>query len=119
MASDVVHDLGSHSVVEHLVEESAGLLVEGVWVGVGVPANWPSNRLSVDFVSSSTFLWSSHGGWLVVFGWAVATANVHNTVALVVGGTHPCSIGAVNWDLVVVGPKSVPVSIRIVDESSL
>ena len=119
VARDIVHNLLSHGIVENLVEQGAGLLVVGVWVSVCVPAKWSVHGLGMNFVGSSSLLWPVDSSWFVVWCGTVATSNIHDTITLVVGRSHSCSVWAVDWDLVVVGSKSMSVSVRIVDESSL
>ena len=102
VSSNVVHNLLSHSVVENLVKQGARLLVIGVWVSVCVSAKWSVYRLSMNLVGVSSLFWSVESGWFVVWSGTVATCNIHDTITLVVGRSHSCSVGAVDRDLVVV-----------------
>jgi hypothetical protein len=56
--------------------------------------------------------------WLIV-GHLSITVQVHDSVALVISGSHSRSVWAVDWDLVVVGAEAMSVGIRVVDESAL
>ena len=119
VASNVVHNLLSHCIVENLVEQGTRLLVVGVRVSVCVSAERSIYRLSMDLVGISSLLHIAESSWFVVWCCTIATSDVHDTITLVVGRPHSCSVWAVDRDLVVVGSKSMPVGIRIVDESSL
>jgi hypothetical protein len=72
-------------------------------VSVCVPAKWSVHRLSMNFVGSSSLLWTVESSWFVVWRGTVAASNVHDTITLVVGRSHPCSVWTVDWNLVVVG----------------
>jgi len=88
------------ALVEDFVEECAWLLIDSVRVSVRISGNWAGCWLSVDSVLL-VFTGSLELRWLVVWGLAI-TVQVHDSVALVVGRSHSCSVWAVDWNLVVV-----------------
>jgi hypothetical protein len=117
VSRDVVHKTLSLALVEDFVEEGAWLLIDSVRVSVRISGNWAGCWLGVDGV-----LLVFAGGlvlrWLVVGGFAV-TVHVHDSVALVIGGSESGSVWAVDWNLVVVGAEAMSVGVRVVNESTL
>jgi len=114
---NVVHKTLSLALVEHFVEENAWLLIHSVRVSVCVSADWAVCVLGVDGVLL-VFSGSLVLRWLVVRGLA-ETVQVHDSVALIIGGTQSGSVWAVDWNLVVVGAEAMSVGVGVVDESAL
>ena len=115
---DVGDDLCSHCIVEDIAEEGAGLLVVGVGVLVGVTASLANHRLLCPGVDRGLDGSAGDGVGLVVGLGAITAIYGHETITGVVVA-HASAVGAVDGDLVVVGAKSVPVGVRVVDEASL
>merc|ERR1719362_778213 len=113
VTSNVIHGALSHAVVEGHVEERAWLLVVSVWMRICISTDWSSEFLLVDSILL-VLLWSFILGWFVVSRLAIAASNVHNTITLVVSGTQSCSVRAVDWNLIVVGSKTMPMGISVV-----
>ena len=118
VTSKVIHGALSHAVVEDHVEERTWLLVVSVWMRICISTDWSSKFLLVDSILLVR-LWSFILGRFVIRSLAIAASNVHNTITLVVSGTHSCSVRAVDWNLMVVGTKTMSMSVSVVDKSAL
>lgn len=118
-ARNVVDNINTVLLGEHLVEQHAWLLVVVVWMLVWVSANVSGNwvgRPGVGLVLN----WHVGGAvWLVVHWELVIVAlNGHWAITLVVGA-HAGTVWAVNWNLLIVWSKSVTMSVWIVQKTSL
>ena len=45
--------------------------------------------------------------------------HVHNSISLIVSGSKSCSEWAVDWNLMVVGSKTMSMGVSVVDKSAL
>lgn len=115
-SNNVVHEVSSVFLSHDLSEESTGLLEVVVLVDVLVSASLARNSLLRPGLSR-VFTDVVHSVGLVVGLGTLVAVYVHGAVTLVVG--HTSAVGAVDRDLVVVGSKSVSVSIRVREKSSL
>ena len=116
--SDVGDNLCSHRIVEDIAEEGARLLIVSVGVLVGVTASLACHLFLSPGIDRGLNRSARDGVGLVVWLRAVAAIYGHETIAGVVVA-HASAVRAVDGDLVVVGAKSVPVGVRVVDEASL
>ena len=118
VAGNVLNQVISVSLAEHLSEKSSRLLVVviGVVVLVVVSADQSINLELRPFVALVL------GGAAQAVGFVVGSSSLvsvhsHGPISLIV--VHSSSVWAIDGDLVVVGTKSVSVSIRVREESSL
>jgi len=117
VSCDVVHKTLSLALVEDFVEKDGWLLIDGVRVSERISGDWARCWLSVDGV-----LLVFPGGLVLrglIVGHLAITVHVHDSVTLVIGGSHSRSVWAVDWNLVVVGAEAMSVGIRVVDKSAL
>ena len=116
--SDVGDGLLAHSIVENLAEESARLLVVVVGMCVRIAAGGANHSLFSPGVDRALDGCASDRVGLVVRLRAVVTVDSHEAVAGVVV-THASAVGAVDWDLIVVGAEAMTVGVGIVDKAAL
>ena len=119
--SETASDVGDNSlsilIVEYFVPQCAGLLI--VIVGVLVCV---ASSISLEFdrcLGIGLVLYRSVNRiGLVVWSRSVVAINRHESISDIVC-THASTVRAVDWNLIVVGAKSVTVSVRIVQKTSL
>jgi len=102
---------------ENFVEQDSGLFVVVVGVLVGVPANLSIEVLSLDGIRF-VFNWAVQAVGLVVGVAVLSAVDDHGAIASDVVA-HCGSIRAVDWDLIIVGTKSVSVGVGVIQKSSL
>jgi len=117
VASKIVHSALSHTLVKDLVEQVTRLCVDVVRVVISISADWSISWLVVNGVCF-VCLHRTELTWFVVWSLSIAV-QVHDSVSLIVSGSKSCSEWAVDWNLMVVGSKTMSVGVSVIDESSL
>lgn len=118
VTGNVVHGALPHFFVKDIVEERTRLFVDSIGMRVSIPSNWSCHLLSMDGILFVLF-WSVERSWFVISGLAVASTDIHDSVALVVSMSQFSSVRAVNWDLMMVRSETMSMGVRVVDESAL
>jgi len=115
-ARKVLDEALSLALVEDLVPQDSWLFVWGIWMRIfestSLSANcgWGPSLLWI-------LLWSVESVWLVVDSRSEVAVDCGCTVSLVVRNSS--SVGAVDWDLLIVLSESISVGVWVGEESSL
>ena len=108
--------MSSISLAHNLSEEDSRLLIVSIWVLVIVSADWAAN-IEVGKLLARVFYRATKSVGLVV--WSTSTIPINSRRAITLVVSNSSSVWAVNRDLVVVGAKSVAMSIRIREKTTL
>lgn len=115
-ANDVINKISSLLFVEDLSEQSSRLLEVVVGVAVCESSSCAGHRLRSPF-ELGVLNGASKRVRLVVR--AVSLVTIHSCRAITLIVSNSCSVGAVDRNLVKVSAKSVTMSIRVREKSSL
>lgn len=109
-----VNHLSPLCIVEHVSEQGSWLLVVSVGMSVGVSSclacHWDLVMLEFSLLD-----WSIQRVWFIVGSFLCMDSS--SSISLVV--SNSCSVGAVDWDLIVVCAQSVSMGIIVREKSTL
>jgi hypothetical protein len=115
---DVDDDILAILLSENFVEESARLLIVVIGMLVRVSSDWATDYLLGPGVR--LILCGTSKGIRFIVGGELTTVAIAGQGAITeIVIAHSSSVGAVDWDLLVVFAESVAVGVRVVQESSL
>lgn len=113
VASNIVHSALPHTLVKDLVEQVTRLSVDVVRMFIRISADWSISWLVMNSVLRIS-LHRTELTWFVVRNLTIAVM-IRNSVSLIVGGSKLSSEWAVDWNLVVVGAKTMSVGVSVID----
>lgn len=115
-SENVIDQMGPVRISHHLPEEHSGLSEIAVRVSRLISANKSSDLVLAGLGIRSHMEWPEGVGF-VIRSASLVTINPHGSVSLPI--RHFSSVGAVDGYLFIIGSQSVPMSVRVGEESCL
>jgi hypothetical protein len=114
--SDIFNEILSISLGKNFVPESTRLFIMTISVCVRMSTNLSWNLI---FIPSKIWIlfWTTYSVWLIICNCTLISIYRSCTISLIISNSY--TIRAVDWNLLKVCSKSIPMSIWIWEKSSL
>lgn len=111
-SGNVFNQMSSLFIIENFSEESSWLLVIIIWMLVRISSDGALDGLCMNSILF-VFNWTWFRTWLIVCGLSIVTVHGHKSITNIVC-SKTSSIWAVDWNLLIIWPKTMSVSVWIV-----